>query len=378
MHVLIVSHNYPTPIDNGFGFFCKHQAEALAQEGHRVGVVGPLFISLKTIFKAKKFYFGFKSFLENRVQTYLWVGFSLPKARGIRYFLLKEIGKRMIDRYVRKYGTPDVLHLHVFVAAEVAIYASAKYNLPLIWTEHFSDAGRNTISGVERKLILKLIVSAKVKIAVSQFLAKRLHENFHSSFTVLPNVYDSNIFKIDLSIKKNENFTFLTVAYMQPIKNHIRMINAFELLSNLPVILIMVGIGDMYETLKRIVIDKNLSNKVKFLGEQNSVKVAIEMNQAHAYIVSSDFETFNVSLVEAMACGVPVVSTKCGGPEQIIMSTELGILTEKTPESLADGMRYIYENACKFSPNILSKYAFENYSLNVIAKKLTDIYTKCV
>ena len=377
MHILLVSHNYPTPLDQGFGFFCRNQAEALVTEGHRVGVIGPLVISWKAIIRARKLYFGYKKFVQNGVLAYLWIGFSIPRVQMIRYAIIRYIGHRMVDRYVQQYGIPDVLHLHVYVATEVAIYASQKYGIPLIWTEHFSDVARNNISGMERKLIQTLIATSQIRIAVSPFLANKLNENFNASFRVLPNVYDSNIFKSNHALDKYDQFTFLSVAYMHPIKNHLRLLDAFELISDIPAVLVLVGIGDMYDRLKKEVSDRALSSKVRFLGELIPEKVAVEMNRSHALVVSSDFETFNVTVVEALACGIPVISTKCGGPEHIILSDEIGVLTSKTPESLARGMRFVYDNFGKYSPEIISGYSLLNYSIGAIAKKLTDIYVEC-
>src|SRR5690606_34968892 len=190
---------------------------------------------------------GYKSFLQKGVLTNLWVGFSIPRVPWLRYSLIRIIGKRMIDRYIREHGVPDILHLHVFVAAEVAVYASQRYGLPLVWTEHFSDVARNNISESEKKLILNLLAYSKTNIAVSPFLATKLKRNFNAPFKVLPNVYDSFVFTRNKSVQKHSKFTFLSVAYMHPIKNHQRMLNAFQLLSDLPVALVLVGIGDMYD-----------------------------------------------------------------------------------------------------------------------------------
>ncbi|MEQ8240465.1 MAG: glycosyltransferase, partial [Cyclobacteriaceae bacterium] len=318
MHVLMVSHNYPTEIDSSFGFFCRDQAEALAREGHLVGVVGPLVISVKTILNAKSFHLGYRSEKYNEVNTDLWLGFSLPKLKRLRYWLMNRVGRKMVDKYVKNNCVPDIIHLQVFVAADVALYALSKYNVPLIWSEHFSDVANDNLSNAERVLINKLKRSAKKCIAVSQWLSEKMNQNFGIKAQVVPNVYRDHIFKIMPGISKREKFTFISVAYMQPIKNHARMIEAFSLLSDLPVMLLIIGKGDTLEAYKKIVKDRDLVDRVIFLGELKHDELVLELNKAHAYLVSSDFETFNVSMVEAMACGIPVVSTACGGPESIL------------------------------------------------------------
>lgn len=378
MHVLVISHNYPTEIDSSFGFFCRDQAEALARDGHLVGIVGPLIISVKTILKAKSFHLGFRSERNNEVNTNLWLGFSLPKLKRLRYWLMNLIGRRMVDRYVKNNGVPDIIHLQVFVAADVALYACLKYNVPLIWSEHFSDVANDNLSNAERILIDKLKKNAKVCIAVSQWLSEKMNQNFGIKALVVPNVYRDHIFKIIPAISKREKFTFISVAYMQPIKNHTRMIEAFSFLSDLPLMLLIVGKGDTLEANKKIVKDRNLVGRVIFLGELSHGELVLELNKAHAYLVSSDFETFNVSLVEAMACGIPVVSTACGGPESILINSSLGILTEKKAESLAVGMRQLYNGYEEYSSEIISRHAQSFYSSHAVAQQLTDLYLKCV
>ncbi|HEY8511771.1 MAG TPA: glycosyltransferase [Cyclobacteriaceae bacterium] len=377
MHILLISHNYPTPVDESFGFFCRNQAEALSRYGHQVGVVGPLLISVKSFLRTRKIHFGRREFKENGVLTYLWICMSIPKARRLRYAIMNYVGKRMVDRYIRRYGVPDIFHLHVYEAAEIAMYAAEKYGVPLVWTEHFSNVAQNAFSDYEREFIVELVGASARRLAVSRFLADRLTEYFNASVDVAPNMYDSTIFRRYPDVEKYETFTFLSVAYMQRIKNHPRLIEAFAMLADLPVRLVIVGIGEMYEPTKRDVQARGLSDRVQFLGELTPEKVATEMNKAHAYVVSSDLETFNVTTIEALACGIPAVSTRCGGPEDIIADDTVGVLTERTAESLAAGMRFVYENISKYLPEKLAYYAREKYSAEAIAKLLTKIYEEC-
>src|SRR5690606_20047933 len=120
MHVLIVSHNYPFKLDHTFGFFCKNQADALVSVGQQVGVVYPLLYSSYHIPKSKTILLGPSIRRENQILEYLHFLPSPPKLRRFRYWVLKTLGRKMIDRYIRNFGRPDIVHLHVFMAGEVA------------------------------------------------------------------------------------------------------------------------------------------------------------------------------------------------------------------------------------------------------------------
>ena len=94
------------------------------------------------------------------------------------------------------------------------------------------------------------------------------------------------------------------------------------------------------------------------------------MQKADCFVLSSFHETFGVVLIEAMSCGTPVLSTKCGGPESIVTNDEVGILSDF--DSFGENMALIYSK--KYNPDTIRKYAVDHFSESVIAEKLTKIY----
>ena len=74
-----------------------------------------------------------------------------------------------------------------------------------------------------------------------------------------------------------------------------------------------------------------------------------------------------------MACGLPVVATSCGGPESIIIDNRLGRLVKNNDvNALAEGLNQIYE--ATFDKEYIRQYAVNNFSSNIVSKKLIDIY----
>jgi len=94
------------------------------------------------------------------------------------------------------------------------------------------------------------------------------------------------------------------------------------------------GSGELYRGLLILRENLNLQDTVFFLGfTENTVEFLQGIN---VFLLCSTSEGFSLSLIEAMACGLPVVATRCGGPEEIIRSKKEGMLVEeKNPESIA-------------------------------------------
>ncbi|MBP6432289.1 MAG: glycosyltransferase [Ferruginibacter sp.] len=176
---------------------------------------------------------------------------------------------------------------------------------------------------------------------------------------------------IDLDfIKKHEDdelpfefekdvFHFVNVGGFRKEKNHLLLLQAFFILKHLPCKLIIVGGGVMEEDLKQKVNDLGIANKVIFCGfDTNPFKY---VKQSDCFVLSSDVEGFPNVLIEALACGKPVISTDChSGPRELLApSTDLhhraivgyeigeyGILTPVNDiASLATAMKKMYEDA---------------------------------
>lgn len=380
MHILIVSHNYPHKLDLNYGFFCKTQAEALAAAGIKVGVVGALPISLKLFYRKRTFIFGSRAFKLEGVNTHLFFFPSIPKLQKIRYWVLKRIGVMLLNDYIRMHGKPDVVHLQVYHAAEVAIYAKMKFGIPIVWTEHFQDIDNNLASEYQWGLINKLAPLCDARIAVSKNLKRNLEEKFNMSFIYVPNMYDSDLFKLAFSEKKSPTFTFIHISSLNSNKNQSRLLKAFHLAFQQidDVRLVIVGDGEDFELIKELIVRLGLVEKVEMRGALAKELVYLEIKKSHVIVSSSDYETFGVGIIEAMACGLPAVSTRSGGPESIIDEhIPNGMLTERTIESLAEGLIAIHSQYYKYDPKRISDYVISHFSRKEVARSLIGVYSQC-
>ena len=124
-----------------------------------------------------------------------------------------------------------------------------------------------------------------------------------------------------------------------PYKNHLMLFDALaEVLKSRKVRLIVFGEGPMRHQYEERIQELGIGDFVMLPGYTNNFPAAIKC--ASCYVVSSIIESFSVVCVEALACGVPVVSTNCPyGPPEILKGGEYGILVEnKNPHALAEGI----------------------------------------
>ena len=112
-------------------------------------------------------------------------------------------------------------------------------------------------------------------------------------------------------------------------------------------VLKIYGSGGLEEELENRIKDNNLQNNVFLMGRSDRLKE--ELSKADIYVLSSDFEGMPNALMEAMAAGLPCISTDCPtGPKDIIESHKTGLLVPVGDEAaMSDAICYMYENKDK-------------------------------
>ncbi|MDC3103927.1 glycosyltransferase [Flavobacteriales bacterium] len=98
------------------------------------------------------------------------------------------------------------------------------------------------------------------------------------------------------------------------------------------------------------------------------------MQQSKYFVSTSKVETFGVVLIEAMSCGLPVLSTKSGGPESIVKNSMLGTLCDLN--DLEKEMLKIVKS--NYNSDYIRKYAVNNFSEIPFSQSLSKIYDLCV
>ncbi|BBO88534.1 glycosyltransferase family 4 protein [Desulfosarcina ovata] len=142
----------------------------------------------------------------------------------------------------------------------------------------------------------------------------------------------------------NDNIVFGSIGNIRPAKGYdILIVAATQVIKEFPQCRFIIagqGSGKLYESLLKKIKDLNLRDYLTFIGFRGNV--ANVLNNFDAFVLPSTTEGFSISTIEAMACGIPIVVTKSGGPEEIVDSGINGIMVNaNSVESLVIGLREI-------------------------------------
>jgi glycosyltransferase involved in cell wall biosynthesis len=207
-----------------------------------------------------------------------------------------------------------------------------------------------------------------------QLRISMLNANYKANYKIIPNVVDTNKFKIGISKITNKHFTFLHVSTLDDsIKNVSGIINAFEKLTHKNITLKIIGDGSTNWIFDKI---RNLktSNTVLVENEKNHHEIAIEMQKANVFVLFSNIENLPLVLIESISCGTPFIATKVGGIPEMFRK-DLGRLVDSgNTDQLVEEMNFMIENTNYFDSEEIRSYAVNNYSDKVVGKQFNDLY----
>ncbi len=132
----------------------------------------------------------------------------------------------------------------------------------------------------------------------------------------------------------------------------------------------------MRDELEQYVRRCGISDAVNFHGRLNSNEILSILEISDCMAMVSKTETFGVVYVEAMAAGLPVIATRCGGPERIVNDNNGILVKVNDEEELKKAIIYLYNHKNHYHSDEIRKYAVENFSEGAIAKKLIEKYNE--
>lgn len=173
----------------------------------------------------------------------------------------------------------------------------------------------------------------------------------------------------------NKVFTIVSVGRQEYIKGYDRLIKAFATVresTSQTIKLIVVGGGSQLHD--NILLAKHLgiSDDIIFTGQQSNPYKFIK--NADMFVCPSREEGFNIAILEALSFGLPVVSTACTGPSEILDGGKYGLLTENNTESLASGILKLLKNPAKASEySNKSQFRYKYFDKNVQIRNFNTI-----
>lgn len=380
IHVLIIPSWYPTEQSPVAGVFFAEQAKALHNAGIRVGVVAPIQRSIRTLTKGHFLNYNFKTEFheEDGIPIFRSLGWAIPKLPRVSRQIWLWQARRLINLYIQRFGKPDIIHAHAVIWGGVAAFeASQRLGIPYIVMEHSSTYARGLIKPWQEPDIKIVLQRAAKRIAVSRSLAKLIAPYAMGlPIEVVPNIVDTEFFTLPQQSRSSRPFIFLSVALLTPNKGIDVLIKAFEkeFRGHSEVELWIGGDGPQRPDLERLVQRLSIESQVRFLGLLTREQVREAMWRANTFVLPSYVETFGVVFIEAMATGLPVIATRCGGPEEFV-TPEVGRLVPPGDiEQLGEAMETVYRSWEVSFGEQISRWTAEKFSSLVVSSRLKEIY----
>lgn len=221
-------------------------------------------------------------------------------------------------------------------------------------------------------------------IAISDLCRRSVEEVYRVKAEDVPCIYNGidlhTFIRSEAYEDLNDNvIVFLSTGSFLPSKNKPLLISAFakvhEEIPNTK--LVLLGDGELRPRIETMVAEKNLREAVVFRG--NVSDVARELSRAHIYVMSSDYEGLPVTILEAMAAGLPIISTKAGGVADVVKNEGNGILTEIGDEDgLAEAMKRLARDRrlrlrlAEHSRNMAGRFGIEAMAKEYVALYLHE------
>jgi glycosyltransferase involved in cell wall biosynthesis len=198
-----------------------------------------------------------------------------------------------------------------------------------------------------------------------------------NSYIRIGNVVDTDLF-VPLSHHGIVPFKFVHVSTINDKEKNISgIIEAAHFLhhKNISFRIDIVGDGPERETFEALAQQYHLLNKVVFFhGFKLPQEVATLMAQAHCFILNSNYEGLPCVLLEAMSCGIPVISTKVGAVPEIIDFKEGMMIKPDDAKELSIAMEDMISSYGQYSSNEIRTRMIEKYSYPAIAKDFDTIF----
>jgi glycosyltransferase involved in cell wall biosynthesis len=296
--------------------------------------------------------------------------------------------RRQVDRLRREFPF-DLIHANFgYPDGVVAAKLSRRYKVPFLitehaswipWMENYPQARRKAVWAAE-KSAFHIAVSAYARQTIAHFTGET------EKLRVVPNGVDVSIFTPLQNGSKPKLNQILFVGLMRHVKGIDLLLNAMrKLVGQMPELkLVLVGGGvyrdyiEQEKDLRHMVQEFGLEKNVEFAGIKSPEEVAGYMRESSLLVLPSRAETFGVVLIEALACGTPVVATKCGGPEDIVNEKVGRLVPKEDVNALAEAIREVIAGRDKYDAQQLRDYVLRNFSWEHIALKMVDLYAEAV
>ncbi|WP_309492913.1 glycosyltransferase family 4 protein [Candidatus Hecatella orcuttiae] len=373
------------PLDGGVEVHVYHLCKKLVERGHDVTV----FASDRDLFWRRSYSCGLQHIDGIKVRRFRAWG------KVFRNLLIPSMFRALMN------GDFDIVHAHghFYNTTEMAALASKLSGKPLVITPHFQPywayldrKERLARMLYERSVARPVFQAAKKIVAVSPYTKTYLVENFgvkEEKVHVVPNGLDLSRFtNLPDGWEFRERFGIsglmvLFVGHLSQRKGVRYLVQAIpQVLKSIPdAVFVFVGVDRGEKSLLESLIKQfGVDSHVVFTGYMPDEELTSAYAAADLFVLPSLFEAFGITLLEAMACGLPIVATKVGGIPHVVLDGQTGLLVEAGDASqLADALvTLLSDRALAKKMGELGRKVAQEYGWNTVCDKILKVYDKAL
>ncbi len=312
-------------------------------------------------------------------------GYWLHSFEWMTYYLAV---RRLVDRLRREFPF-QIIHAHfTYPDGVVAARLARRYGVPLViteqvpwrpWMEDYPLVRRRALWAAKESEF-HIAISTAVKDSIEYFVGKS------PKLRVIPDGVDGSVFTLPQNGRPRTPNQVLFVGVIRPVKGVDILLKAMSLLRERGRDANLLLVGEPYYQkyrqeevrLREMVRGLRLEGKVNFAGKKPLPELVRHMQESAMLVLPSRAESFGSVLVEALACGTPVVATRCGGPEDIV-NEKVGVLVPTDdPEALSRAVEQVLDRRAQYDPSMLREYALQNFGLDSVGRRVADVYREAL
>jgi glycosyltransferase involved in cell wall biosynthesis len=390
LKVLWLTSSYPRFENDSAVIFLRQLAHFLLEEGIDLHILSPDDSAVESpLFPASIQDYRFRYFFPRRLQLLAYGSGILPNLRAqpwlflqVPFFLLSQFlsARRLIRRL-----EPDLIHAHwLFPQGWIAAWLGRRWKVPVIVTAHGGDAfslQQSALAGIKRWTVQNCSTWTSNTSATAQAVGDRLPKP-----EIIPMGVDYRRFNSGISLDKSPEVSVLLFVGRLVEKKGVRdLINAYALLEETALEkteLWIVGDGVEREALELLVNQLNLRGKILFHGRLPNDQLPNYYAAADIFIApsitdsSGDSEGQGVILLEALASGTAIISTRTGGIGEVLEHGKTGLLVEPNdPAELKEAIEILLnDHELRDSLAAEGKRIISAYDWKIIAGRFAGLY----
>jgi glycosyltransferase involved in cell wall biosynthesis len=340
----------------GAEIMVENLAVALAKDGINICVVS---------------LYDYKSAITERLENQNIKVIYLGKSKGLDFKVFYKLYKLF------KYQKPNIIHTHRYVLPYVMPVALLSKIPVKIHTIH--NMAKNEVGKLQRKINYFFYkYSLVIPVSISPIVKESVIKEYNLSDEQVPMVY--NGIDLEKCIQKQEYInngiiTVLHIGRFTEQKNHIGLIESFKLVHDaVPnTVLKLIGTGDLEPYIRQKVMELKLEDCVEFLGLKHDVYPYL--NESDIFVLPSLWEGMPITLIEAMATGLPIVATSIGGVPDMIDNNVTGLLVNTNKEDISAAiLKLVEDDKLRQELGKAAMIASERFSVNEMKNQYITLY----